>query len=759
MTGNPEELRAERSEETEPAGGPDPQPGEAAAQSSEAVGEEAANREEQLNEELAGEDAPVDDQPQAAAAPPDPEPMDAPAAAPPPPEPPTPTPSPRIAAPSTPPPSLPNPAAELPPVAPPRPPVEAELPAPEPPPQGRAAEPAAAEAPAAAPPAEPAPAQPAPAAEPAPAPQPAPGFVPGLPAMPAAGEAQDDDDEIPAEEEELFQEALLELSTEVPDLREGDRRKGVVVSVGEDGVVVDIGAKTEGFLSTRNGDKPEALSELAAGQEIEVIVARLGEPGEYVQLAIAYPENREEWERLEAAYRDKVTVTGKVLERVKGGLTVDVGLPAFLPGSQADLRAPYDLDAWLGQEIEVRIVKLSRRRGNVVVSRRELLEEELNAVKRETLSKISLGAVVTGTVKNVTSYGAFVDLGGIDGLIHVTDISYGRIKDPAEALKPGEELTAKVIRFDPEKERVSLSLKDMQPDPWKSVTERYQQGAKVQGKVASITDYGAFVELEEGVEGLIHISEMTWSKRLKHPSKVLSEGQDVEAAVLKVQPEQRRISLSLKQLETDPWEKVDDRYALGSIVEGRVRNVTSYGVFLELEEGVDGLVHVSDLSWDSRVRNPKELVKKGQNLRAVVLNVDHDNRRMSLGVKQLEPDVWETYFSTHAVGDTVIGRVTRQVKFGAFVELAPGVEGLCHNSEMPSRGRGRRGGLAPGSRYEFEIVKMDELDRRIGLSCHKPEPVPEEPAQEEPAQEEAPKAAPKEAPEEAAADTAEAAQP
>ena len=246
------------------------------------------------------------------------------------------------------------------------------------------------------------------------------------------------------------------------------------------------------------------------------------------------------------------------------------------------------------------------------------------------------------------------------------------------------------------------------------------------GKVASVTDYGAFVELEEGVEGLIHISEMTWSKRLKHPSKVLSEGQDVEAVVLKVQPDQRRISLSLKQLESDPWEQVDDRYALGSIVEGRVRNVTSYGVFVEMEEGVDGLVHVSDLSWDSRVRNPKDVAKKGQNLRAVVLNVDHENRRMSLGVKQLEPDVWETYFSTYAIGDRVAGRVTRQVKFGAFVELAAGVEGLCHNSEMPSQGRGRRGGLQPGSLYEFEIVKMDELDRRIGLRCHSAEPLPEE---------------------------------
>jgi small subunit ribosomal protein S1 len=541
--------------------------------------------------------------------------------------------------------------------------------------------------------------------------------------MPVAGDIPEDDEEIPAEEEQLFQEALLELSAEMPELREGDRRNGVVVSVADDGVVVDIGAKTEGFLSARGGDRPEALAELQPGQEIEVIVAALGEPGEYVQLAIAYPENNEEWERLEAAYRDKATVTGKVIERVKGGLTIDVGLPAFLPGSQADLRAPHDLDAWIGQEIEVRIVKLSRRRGNVVVSRRELLEEELNAVKQETLSKIAVGEIVTGAVKNVTSYGAFVDLGGIDGLIHVTDISYGRIKDPSEALTPGQEVTAKVIRFDREKERVSLSLKDMQPDPWQTVVERYRQGERVSGKVASITDYGAFIEIEDGVEGLIHISEMTWSKRLKHPSKVLSEGQELASVILKVQPEQRRISLSLKQVEADPWESVDQRYALGSIVEGRVRNVTSYGVFVELEEGVDGLVHVSDLSWDSRVRSPKDVVKKGQTLRAVVLNIDHENRRMSLGVKQLEPDVWETFFSTHAIGDRVIGRVTRQVKFGAFVELSPGVEGLCHNSEMPSRGRGRRGGLHPGRSYEFEIVRMDELDRRIGLRCHSDEPV------------------------------------
>ena len=684
MTGNPEELRANNSEEVENPGGTEPRP-EAAVEPP----EPAADAPESVSE-----------------------------AAPPPPAKPAP---PIRPAPASRPPSLPNPAVELPPPAPPPAPprvraAAAPQPAPKPvAPPIQEPEPPAAEA-------APEPAVEPPAHEAPPAVSPG-GFVPGLPAMPVAGEAVEDDEEIPVEEEELFQEALLELSAEMPELREGDRRNGIVVSVGDDGVVVDIGAKTEGFLSARGVDRPETLAELQPGQEIEVIVAALGEPGEYVQLAIAYPENNEEWERLEAAFRDKATITGKVFERVKGGLTIDVGLPAFLPGSQADLRAPHDLDAWIGQEIDVRIVKLSRRRGNVVVSRRELLEEELNAVKQETLSKIAVGEVVTGAVKKVTSYGAFVDLGGIDGLIHVTDISYGRIKDPSEALTPGQEVTAKVIRFDREKERVSLSLKDMQPDPWQTVVERYRQGERVSGKVASVTDYGAFIELEDGVEGLIHISEMTWSKRLKHPSKVLSEGREIESVILKVQPDQRRISLSLKQVEADPWESVDQRYALGSIVEGRVRNVTSYGVFVELEEGVDGLVHVSDLSWDSRVRSPKDFVKKGQMLRAVVLNIDHENRRMSLGVKQLEPDVWETFFSTHAIGDRVIGRVTRQVKFGAFVELTPGVEGLCHNSEMPSRGRGRRGGLNPGRSYEFEIVRMDELDRRIGLRCHSDEPV------------------------------------
>jgi len=600
---------------------------------------------------------------------------------------------------------------------------------------------------AAAPAPEPAPAPPsAPASSPAPAPPPplqpksadaaapqpepaASGFVPGLPGEPTGGEEVEDEGE-PLGEEEL-QAALLGFAPEVVELHPGDRRTGTVISVNDDAIVVDVGGKTEGVLSLRNAANPEQLLELEPGQEIEVQIARLGEPGEYVQLALLHDENNEAWEALEEAFREKRPVIGKVTERVKGGLTVDIGLPAFLPGSQASVRPQHDLDTLVGDEFEVLIVKLSRRRSNIVVSRRELLEQELGAIKQETLSKLSLGAVVTGRIKNVTSYGAFVDLGGIDGLIHVTDISHGRVKDPSQALQPGEEVTAKVVKFDPEKERVSLSLKDMQEDPWATVEERFHEGDKVTGKVASVTDYGAFVELEPGVEGLIHITEMSWSKRLKHPSKVVQEGQEVDSVVLKVQPQQRRISLSLKQIEPDPWSAVGGSYQVGSVVEGRVRNVTTYGVFVEIDEGVDGLIHVSDLSWDSRVRNPKEVVKKGQQLRAVVLNVDIENRRMSLGVKQLEPDIWETFFTSHVIGEIVAGRPSRMVKFGAFVELAPGVEGLCHNSEMPARrGRGK-GGLQVGKAYEFEIIKMDEFEKRVGLRCLSYDPLPEE--QPEPA--------------------------
>ena len=570
--------------------------------------------------------------------------------------------------------------------------------------------------------------------------------VPGIPSTDGA----DADDDDPAE---LYEEMLESFAPETSEFRVGDRKVGHIVTVSDDGVVVDVGAKTEGFISLRDTPTGEERPDLKVGDEIPVIITRLGEPGEYVLLSPARDENREALEALEKAHQEKQPVTAKVLERVKGGLTVDVGVPAFLPGSQLALRGGQNLDSFLGQEFPVQIVKMSRRRGNVVVSRRAVLEEEAGKLKQETLSKRTLGGEATGVVKNVTSYGAFVDLGGVDGLIHVTDISHGRLKDPSEALKPGEEITAKVIKLDPEKERVSLSLKEMEPDPWAGVDESFNTGDKVAGTVASITDYGAFVELQSGVEGLVHISELTWSKRLQHPSKVLKAGQEVEAVVLKVQPSARRISLSLKNLHPDPWESLGTEFEVGAIVEGRVRNVTTYGAFVEIREGIDGLVHVSDLSWDSSVRNPKDVLKKGETIKAVVLGVDRENRRMSFGVKQLQPDVWETFFSQYVVGDVLPGLMTRQAKFGVFAQLSEGVEGLCHNSEMPPRSQ-RKGKqrLERGKRYEFEIIRLDEFDRRVGLRCKSydilvdpneavaeppppppPEARPEEVAEQEPA--------------------------
>jgi small subunit ribosomal protein S1 len=391
-----------------------------------------------------------------------------------------------------------------------------------------------------------------------------------------------------------------------------------------------------------------------------------------------------------------------------------------MPGSQADPRPVHNLDSLIGQDIPVKIIKLNRRRGNVVVSRKIAVEEEINARKGATLEHLVEGSVATGVVKNLTDYGAFIDLGGIDGLLHVTDMSYGRITHPSEMLNVGDEVTVKVLKFDKNKERVSLGIKQLEPDPWDTVIERYPINGRVIGRVVNVTDYGAFVELEPGVEGLIHISEMTWSRRMKHPSKVVKPGDQVEAVILDVHPKERRISLGLKQLEPNPWTTIDQRYSVGSVVEGRVRNMTDFGAFIEIEEGIDGLVHVSDLSWTKRVKHPSEVLKKGQIVQAVILNIDSSAHRLSLGIKQLQPDAWESYFAAHQVGDLVHGRICRMASFGAFVELAEGVEGLCHYSEVPGFS-GRRGSadelpISIGDELDFKIIKMSEPEKKIGLS-------------------------------------------
>jgi len=413
-----------------------------------------------------------------------------------------------------------------------------------------------------------------------------------------------------------------------------------------------------------------------------------------------------------------LTILGRVLGKVKGGMSVDVGITAFMPGSQVDTRPLRNLDQLIGQDVPVKIIKLNRRRGNVVVSRRSAVEQDVTERRIVTMEHLQEGAVVTGTVKNLTEYGAFINLGGIDGLLHVTDMSHGRVGHPSEIMQPGDEITVQVLKYDPLKERISLGMKQLMPDPWENIEERYPVQSRVIGRVVNVADYGAFVELEPGVEGLIHVSEMTWSRRMKHPSKLVKPDDQLEAVVLEVHPKERRISLGLKQLEANPWSTIEQRYSIGSVVEGRVRNMTDFGAFIEIEEGIDGLVHVSDLSWTKRVKHPSEVLRKGSITQAVILGIDAQSKRLSLGVKHLQPDAWETYFQKHNINDLVHGKICRLSSFGAFVELAEGVEGLCHFSETPGYS-GRKGDPAPvaiGQESDFKIIRMNEQEKKIGLS-------------------------------------------
>jgi small subunit ribosomal protein S1 len=380
-----------------------------------------------------------------------------------------------------------------------------------------------------------------------------------------------------------------------------------------------------------------------------------------------------------------------------------------------ELRPVRNLDALKGQDFDVRIIKLNKKRGNIVVSRKQLLEEEQSSKRDETMKHLEEGSTLTGTVKNLTDYGAFVDLGGIDGLLHITDMSWGRLTHPRDLVNVGDQIQVKVLKFDKDKQRVSLGFKQLTPDPWLDASERYPIGAHVGGRVISVTDYGAFVELEQGIEGLVHVSEMTWSKRMKHPSKMVNVGDQVSAVVLNVNPQERRISLGLKQLETNPWETLHEKYPVGAVVEGKVRNLTDFGAFIEIEDGIDGLVHVSNLSWTKRIKHPSEVLKKGDKVKAIVLAIEPDQRRLSLGVKQLQPDVWETFFDQHRVGDVIHGKVLRLASFGAFVEIADGVEGLCHNSEASDE-HGAPLKLEPGQEFDFKIIKMNADEKKVGLS-------------------------------------------
>jgi small subunit ribosomal protein S1 len=502
-------------------------------------------------------------------------------------------------------------------------------------------------------------------------------------------------------------------------IQEGEVVHGTVVDISDQNVLIDIGYKSEGVVPREELLDHKGNLTVKPGDQLDVLIKSLENQDGYAILSRVDAVRMRAWDRIRHAHQNHETIVGRVIDRIKGGLRVDVdGLTAFLPGSQVDVRPVRNLDVYKGQEIEARVIKLNRKRGNVVLSRKAVLEESSSKKKNETLSNIEESAIMEGVVKSLTEYGAFVDLGGIDGLLHITDMSWSRIQTPNEVLKVGDTIQVKVLKFDRDKERISLGYKQLIPDPWQSVHERFPISLHVKGRVVSLTDYGAFVELEPGVEGLVHVTEMTWSKRLKHPSKLLAGGQEVEAVVLEVDSNNRRISLGIKQTEQDPWETLPVRYHIGSRVSGKVRSLTNFGAFVEIEDGIDGLVHVSDISWTKRIKHPSDVLKKGQQVEALITNIDVDNRRLSLSMKDLEPNAWERFFETHSPGDVVKGRVVRFASFGAFVELEEGIEGLCHVSELSDeRVQKPEDAVKIGQAMQFKILKLDPAQKKIGLSA------------------------------------------
>ena len=500
------------------------------------------------------------------------------------------------------------------------------------------------------------------------------------------------------------------------NIAEGEVVKGTVLKVTENEVVVDVGYKSEGVISVNEFLDENGAVMVQPGDVVDVLLERTEDRDGHIVLSREKAEKMKIWDEVEKAFADRKVVIGRVIERIKGGLAVDIGVRAFLPGSQIDVRPVRNLDALRGQELRMRVIKVNKKRGNIVLSRKVLLEEENAEKKKHTLETLAEGKVLTGVVKNITDYGAFIDLGGIDGLLHITDMSWGRVGHPSEVLKVNENIEVVVLKYDQATERVSLGHKQLVADPWTTVMDRYPAGARVSGKAVSLTDYGAFIELEPGVEGLIHVSEMSWSKRVKHPSKILNVGDNVEAMVLGVDPAARRISLGLKQVESNPWHELVEKYPVGTKINGKVRNLTEFGAFVEVEEDIDGLIHISDMSWSKRIKHPSEVLKKGDTVEAMVLSIDAENQRLSLGLKQLATDIWEDFFSRHKVGQTIEGRVVRMTNFGAFVELDEGIEGLIHVSEFDDSQGGEKVDLQVGSSYPMKIIKLSPSERKIGLS-------------------------------------------
>ncbi|MGB8802961.1 MAG: 30S ribosomal protein S1 [Candidatus Acidiferrales bacterium] len=530
-----------------------------------------------------------------------------------------------------------------------------------------------------------------------------------------------------AETSQTMDQLMEQFAAPEPAAAEGEIFDGHVLAVTDAGVIVDVGGKFEGLVPAQEFVDSGSPIEFGAGQTIEVERLHAQKDG-YVLLSHVRAHRRRVWERIEKSYREHATIKGKVTERIKGGLVVDIGVRSFLPASQIELRPVHDLDSWKDKEIEVRVLKLNRKRGNVVVSRRAILEEDQKSKRESLMGSLAEGTVVTGKVKNVTDYGVFVDLGGMDGLLHVSDLVWGRVPHPSSIVKAGDDLEVQILKFDKEKQRISLGRKQLLPDPWATVPERFPVGTRVHGKVVGVTDYGAFVQIEPGVEGLVHVSEMSWSKRTKHPAKIVKEGDELEVVVLEVKTDQRRISLGLKQTQPDPWDAAAEKYPVGTVISGRIRNLAEFGAFVEIEEGMEGLIHISDVSWTERIKHPSEKFKKGDTVEAKVLKVDSQNRRLSLGIKQLK-DIWADWFTAHKIGDILKGKVARTTDFGAFVELAEGIEALCHVSEIEERrpkgdrdkekaARGARvtAVLTTGNEYDFKILRLEPEQHKISLS-------------------------------------------
>jgi small subunit ribosomal protein S1 len=500
------------------------------------------------------------------------------------------------------------------------------------------------------------------------------------------------------------------------NIAEGEVVKGTVLKVTDSEIIVDVGYKSEGIIPVDEFLDENGQITVQPGDVVDVLLERTEDREGHIVLSREKAEKMKIWDEVERAFAEKKVVIGRVIERIKGGLAVDIGVRAFLPGSQIDVRPVRNLDALKGQELRMRVIKVNKKRGNIVLSRKVLLEEENAEKKKTTLETLAEGKVLRGVVKNITDYGAFIDLGGIDGLLHITDMSWGRVGHPSELFKVNDEIDVIVLKYDPDTERVSLGHKQLIQDPWVTAMDRYPVGARMAGKVVSITDYGAFVELEPGVEGLIHVSEMSWSKRVKHPSKILNVGDSVDAMVLGVDPAARRISLGLKQVESNPWHELVEKYPVGTKIKGKVRNLTEFGAFVEVEEDIDGLIHISDMSWSKRIKHPSEVLKKGDTVEAMVLSIDAENQRLSLGLKQLATDIWEDFFSRHHVGDTIEGKIVRMTNFGAFVELDEGIEGLIHVSEFDDAQGSEKLNLEVGQTTPMKIIKLSPADRKIGLS-------------------------------------------